>query len=371
MNRDIPLLDLKTQYRAIKNMMEESVLKVMASGQYVLGPEVEAFEREFAFFLKAKHVVGVNSGTDALYLALKVCGIKPGDEVITTPHTFIAIPQAITMAGAKPVFIDVRESDANINPDLIRKKITRRTRAILPVHIYGFVCDMEKIRKVAQKHNLKIIEDCAQAAGAYWQNARTGVLSDAGCFSFYPTKNLSAYGDGGAVAVGDEKMAERLRALRTHGSTLRGYYEEFGINSRLDELQATVLRVKMLYLDRWNSLRRKLAANYDELLADMLGVRVFKPLPGTTPIYHLYPILVQNRDVLQERLAEKGITTMVHYPVPLHRSGALRHLRIREGSLPVAERISKEILSLPLYPELTFQEQEEVCEEIRIALRNV
>jgi len=367
---NIPILDLKTQYRALKHVMEESVLKVLSSGQYILGPELEAFENEFAFYLKSENTVGVNSGTDALHLALRALGIKAGDEVITTPSTFISTAEAIMMVGAKPVFVDVSEEDSNINADLIEKKITKKTKAILPVHLYGYACDMDKINKIAKAHKLKVIEDCAQAVGAYSGTRRVGTLSDAGCFSFYPTKNLGAYGDGGAIAIQAEKICERLKALRTHGSTLRGYYDdELGVNSRLDEIQATVLRVKLLYVDRWNAMRRKLANYYLELLSDLPRVKVFHPAPGTTPVYYLFCILVSKRDAVQERLAERGITSMVHYPVPLHLAGALKHLGYKKNDFPVSEEISKKILALPMYPELTFQDQEKIVEELRVALK--
>lgn len=365
LKRTIPIIDLRNQYRAIKSMVDERILSVLASGSYILGTEVAAFEREFSFYLKAKHAIGVNSGTDALYLALRSLGIGEGDEVITTPSTFIATGETIIRTGARPVFVDVRESDSNMDADLIEKKITKRTKAVLPVHLYGFACDMDKICRIARAHKLKVIEDCAQAIGASLGNARLGTFGDASCFSFYPTKNLGAFGDGGAIVTADEKIAEELRVLRTHGSALRGYYDQFGVNSRLDEIQAAVLRVKLLYIDRWNGMRRSLAKNYDSLFEDAGKIKVLKPQGGTTPVYYLYCILVPDRDALQERLAEKGVTTIVHYPVPLHLLGAFRHLGYKEGDFPVAESISKRILALPLYPELTFQDEEVIVEQIR------
>lgn len=370
MSTNIPILDLKAQYRAMKNQMDESVLRVIASGQYILGPEVEAFEKEFAFYLKSPHVVGVNSGTDALYLAMRSLGIGAGDEVITTPATFIATSQTILALGAKPVFVDVHENDSNLNADLIEEKITSKTKAILPVHLFGFSCDMAKISSLAHKHGLKVIEDCAQSVGSYWGTRRTGTFGDAAAFSFYPTKNLGAYGDGGAVALKDQKAAEHIRALRTHGSLLRGYYDELGMNSRLDELQATILRVKLLYVDRWNAVRRKHAQNYHDLFTGLLPhVKTLKPAPGSTPVYSLFCILAPKRDALQELLAKKGIDTMVHYPLPLHLVNALKFLGYREGDFPVAERISRSVLAIPIYPELTFQDQEDIVEEIRQALK--
>jgi dTDP-4-amino-4,6-dideoxygalactose transaminase len=362
--KNIPIVNLKAEYRAIKHMVDERLIAVAASGNYILGAEVEAFEKEFAFYLQAKHVTGVNSGTDALYFALRALGVGKADEVITTPCTFIATSEAIVRCGAKPVFVDVREGDSNINTELIEKAITKKTKVILPVHLYGFPCDMGKINEIAQAHKLKVVEDCAQAVGAFDHGRRVGNLSDVSCFSFYPTKNLGAFGDGGALVTRDDSLDEQAKALRTHGSELRGYYDQFGANSRLDEIQATVLRVKLLYVDRWNTMRRRLAKNYDGLFEDMKGVDLFRPTEGTVPVYYLYAVLVDRRDALQERLAEKGISSIVHYPVPLHLVEALKFLGYKEGDFPVAEKISRRILAIPLYPELTFQDQEDIASEI-------
>jgi len=368
MKHNIPILDLKNQYRAIKSMIDEKVLAVLASGAYVLGAEVASFEKEFAYYLKTKSSVGLNSGTDALYLGLRAMGVGPGDEVITTPSTFIATAQAIVHTGARPVFVDVRELDSNIDPALIEAKITKKTKAILPVHLYGFVAEMGEIKRIAEAHKLKVVEDCAQAVGAYYGNARVGSLGDAGAFSFYPTKNMGACGDGGLLATNDEELADKVKLLRTHGSLLRGYYDQFGINSRLDEIQAAILRVKLLYIDRWNKMRMDLAKNYDALFEGNPKVQVFKAAPDTSAVYHLYCIQVDKRELLQERLAEKGVTSMVHYPVPLHLLGALKFLGHKEGDFPVSERISKRVLALPLYPEMSAQDQEIVCEQIKTVL---
>lgn len=370
LKKNVPIIDLRNQYRAIKSMIDERVLSVLASGSYILGTEVAAFEKEFSFYNKTKYTVGLNSGTDALYLALKAAGITKGDEVITTPVTFIATVETIVRTGATPVFVDIRESDSNMDAQKIEAKITPKTKAIVPVHLYGFACDLDAIHKIAKKRRLKVIEDCAQSVGAFIGNVRVGTTSDAGCFSFYPTKNLGAFGDGGALVTNDDKLAEKVRVLRTHGSVLRGYYEEFGINSRLDEIQAAILRVKLMYIDRWNKMRRDLAKNYDGLFEGSDKVQVFHAAPGTTPVYHLYCILVGNRDALQERLAEKGFSTMVHYPIPLHLTGALKFLGHKEGEFPVAEKISKHVLSLPLYPELSFQDQEMIAEQIKLAIKD-
>lgn len=361
---EIPIIDLQEQYRAIKNMVDQSVQKVLMSGVYILGTELEAFEKDFAFFLKAKNVIGVNSGTDALYLSMRALGIGPGDEVITTPLTFVATVQTILALGAKPVFADVRASDSNINPEEVRTKITKKTKAILPVHLYGFPADMGTLQLLAKEHNLKLIEDCAQSAGSYYDGVQTGTLGDAGCFSFYPTKNLGACGDGGAIVVKDDAVAEQLRNLRTHGSTLRGWYEELGINSRLDEVQATILRVKLLYLGRWNIMRRKLAKNYDDLFATLNQVNPYVPTDKTTPVYCLYPIRVAKRDSLQEHLVRMGIHTIVHYPVPLHMSSALASLGYKKGDFPISEKLAGETLALPMYPELTFVDQERIFNAI-------
>jgi dTDP-4-amino-4,6-dideoxygalactose transaminase len=362
--RNIPIIDLKKQYLAIKHMVDERVLSVLSSGNYIMGSEVAAFEKEFAFLLQSPNAVGVNSGTDALFLALKALGIGEGDEVITTPCSFIATVEAIIRCGAKPVFADVRASDSNIDPKQIERNITKKTKAILPVHLYGFVCDMKSINAIAKKHKLRVIEDCAQAIGAYHENVRVGTLSDAGCFSFYPTKNLAACGDAGAVVTPHTAVHEKLKVLRTHGSALRGSYEHLGINSRLDEIQAAVLRVKLLYVDRWNALRRKLGVHYDSLFSNHPRIEFFKPEVNTRAVYYLYCILVEKRELIQERLARKGISTIVHYPIPLHEVEALKYLGYKKGDFPVAENLSKKILAIPLYPELLFQDQEEVAEGI-------
>lgn len=361
---EIPIIDLQEQYRAIKNMVDQSLQKVLMSGVYILGAELEAFEKEFAFFLKSKRVIGVNSGTDALYLSMRALGIGPGDEVITSPLTFVSTVQTILALGANPVFADVREFDSNIDPESVRSKITKKTKAILPVHLFGFPADMSALKILAEEHGLKIIEDCAQSAGAYYGGVQTGTIGDAGCFSFYPTKNLGACGDGGAIVVQDDDVAERLRNLRTHGSTLRGWYEELGVNSRLDEMQATILRIKLLYLGRWNIMRRKLAKNYDDLFAGLKQVTLFKAADKTTPVYCLYPIRVVKRDSLQEHLVRLGIHTIVHYPVPLHLSTALSSLGYGKGDYPVAEKLAAETLALPMYPELAFTDQERILNAI-------
>jgi len=364
MLKTIPIVDLKNQYRAIKAMIDERVLSVLSSGNYILGPEVKAFENEFARFLKCKFSAGVNSGTDALYLALLACGVGKDDEVITTPSTFIATAEAIVRCGAKPVFVDVKENDSNIDPDKLEKKITKKTKAILPVHLYGFLCDMDEINTIAKVHKLKVIEDCAQVIGGLYKGQAAGTLSDAGCFSFYPTKNLGAFGDGGAVTSNNESLIEKISVLRTHGSNLRGYYDQLGINSRLDEIQATILRVKLLYMERWNRMRISLGENYDNLFEGKNKIQTFRADPNTHPVYYLYCIMVERRDFLQERLAEMGVTSMVHYPIPLHLVEVFKDLGYKEGDFPIAEKISKQILALPLYPELSYQDQEIVAQEI-------
>ena len=332
----IPMADLKAQYLAIRGEIDAAVQRVIENSQFILGPEVEAFEKEMACYCGTSYAIGVASGTEALQLALLACGIGPGDEVITTPFTFIATAEAITQCGAVPVFVDIDPVTYNIDPGLIEAGITPRTRCILPVHLYGHPADMDTIMKVAKKHNLKVIEDCAQALGAqYTKQSRVGSLGDAGCLSFFPSKVLGAYGDGGMVVTSDAQVAEKLKMLRNHGARQKYYHLVPGFNSRLDGLQAAILRVKLKYLDRWNEARRRVAQRYNELLA---GLPVTTPYesPDVYHVYHQYTIRVQQRDALAAYLKERGIGTMVYYPVPLHLQGLYAGLGYGEGSLPVS-----------------------------------
>jgi len=360
----IPFLELKSQYESIKEEIRQAMDDVLESGWFILGPNVEAFEAEFAQYCGVRFGVGVGSGTEALHLALLACGVQASDEVITVPNTAIATALAITMAGATPVFVDIDPQSYNMDVSKIERAIRPKTKAILPVHLFGQTADMDHILAIARGHGLKVIEDACQAHGAEYKGKRAGSLADAGCFSFYPTKNLGAYGDGGMVVTNDEEIAQRVRLLRNYGERERYYHSIKGFNSRLDELQAAILRVKLKRLDEWNSARRQKAKLYDQLLA---GSEVITPreMDYGEHIYHLYVIRAKFRDELRRFLESKGVGTLIHYPVPLHLQEAYSNLGLKRGALPVAERYADEILSLPLYPELSREAQEMVASIIR------
>ena len=330
---------------------------VFASGRFILGEQVAAFEREFAAYCGARHGVGVGSGTEAIHLALLACGIGAGDEVITVPNTAVATVAAIEQTGARPVFVDVDFHARTLDPLLLEAAITPRTRAILPVHLYGLPAELDPILALARAHGLRVIEDCAQAHGALYRSLeprsgrRVGSLGDLGCFSFYPTKNLGAYGDGGFITTNDDALAERLRLLRTYGWRERDHSVIKGLNSRLDELQAAVLRVKLGHLDAWNAQRRNLAALYSESLCDS-GVSIPAEPLGVESVYHLYVISTPRRDALRVHLKARGVETLVHYPAPIHLQEAYAGMGRAAGSFPNAERLAREVLSLPLYPEM-------------------
>jgi dTDP-4-amino-4,6-dideoxygalactose transaminase len=349
---NIPILDLKTQYQSIKDEIDEAVLGVMASGYFVLGPNVKALEAEVAEYVGCRYGVGVASGTDALRLSLTALAVGPRDEVITTPFTFVATANTISHTGARPVFVDIDPQTFNIVPAQVEAAITERTKAIVPVHLYGQPAEIETIMDIARRHNLYVIEDCAQAIGAEDHGRRVGGFGDVACFSFYPTKNLGAYGDGGMVTTNNPEIAERIDVLRRQGGSTKYYHEVLGFNSRLDEMQAALLRVKLRYLDDWQVGRRRVAARYDELLGDS-DVVTPRVRPDVTHVYHQYTIRVAHRDELQGFLNERGIGTMVYYPLPLHLQGLYDDLGYAEGSLPVCEQAGHEVLSLPIYPELT------------------
>jgi dTDP-4-amino-4,6-dideoxygalactose transaminase len=361
----IPVLDLKAQYQSIKDELDAAVLEVMASGYFVLGPNVKALEAELATYVGCQYGVGVASGSDALRLSFAALDIGPGDEVITTPFTFVATANTISHAGARPVFVDIDPATFNIDPAKIESAITGRTRAIVPVHLYGQPAEMDAILEIARRHDLRVIEDCAQAIGAEDSGRRVGSLGDVACFSFYPTKNLGAYGDGGMVTTHNADIAERIDVLRRQGGKTRYYHEKLGFNSRLDEIQAALLRVKLRYLDDWQARRRQVAARYDELLGEVDGVRVPCVRPDVTHVYHQYTIRLLRRDALQEHLKECGIGSMIYYPLPLHRQGLYRDLGYREDSLPISEQAGREVLSLPMYPELTEEQIQQVVGAIR------
>ena len=362
----IPLVDLKAQYAAIKPEIDAAIQRVVDSAVFILGQEVKAFEQEFAAFCGAKHAVGISSGTDALHLALRACGIGPGDEVITTPFTFIATTEAISMCGARPVFSDIDLQTYNLDPVQIESKITSRTKAIMPVHLYGQPADMDPILEVARRHRLRVIEDAAQAHGAQYKGRRVGTLADAACFSFYPGKNLGAYGDAGAVVTNDDEIAGKVRVLRDHGRRDKYKHLIEGYGNRLDALQAAILRAKLPHLEEWTACRNLWSAEYSRGLAD----RVVKPYvpESVEPVWHLYVVRVNDRSQVQQRLKEAGISTGVHYPIPLHLQPAYRYLGHQRGDFPCVEQVAEEVLSLPMYPELLEEQVHGVIESLVHAL---
>ena len=364
-NKKIQIVDLVSNYRLIKEEITEAITQVLSSGQFVLGPNVISLESELSQYLKTKHVVSCANGTDAIVLALKALGIQPGDEVVTVSHSFFATSEAIALVGAKPVFVDILEPDFNINPKLIEKSITKKTKAIIPVHLYGQSCEIEELVNTAKKYGLYVIEDCAQAIGAKFNGKSVGTFGDLGTFSFFPTKNLGAYGDGGAVITNNEKFANKLKQLRIHGSSKREVHECLGYNSRLDEIQAAILRVKLKYLDKWNLQRQQAANYYTELLKNASGIATPSVKPNCNHVFHQYTIRTKNRDGLQEKLNDVGIGTRVYYPIPIHLQGAFKYLNYEKGSLPVTEKLCDEILSFPIYPEITKEDQEYVIENVR------
>lgn len=359
----IPILDLKAQYQSIKNEIDAAVLGVMASGHFVLGPNVKALEAELAEYVGCQYGVGLASGTDALRLSLAALDVGPGDEVITTPFTFVATASTISHAGARPMFVDIDPRTFNIVPAQIEAAITGRTKAIVPVHLYGQPAEMDAIMDVARRHNLYVIEDCAQAIGATDDGRHIGSFGDVACFSFYPTKNLGAYGDGGMVTTNNPELAERIEVLRQQGSKTRYYHDVLGFNSRLDEMQAALLRVKLRHLDTWQAKRRRVAARYDELLGN-LDVEIPFIRPGVTHVYHQYTIRVPRRDDLHQFLKDRDIGTMIYYPLPLHLQQLYHDLGYAEDSLPVSEQAAREVISLPIYPELAEEQIRIVAEAI-------
>ena len=363
----IPLVDLKAQYQALKPDIDAAIARVIENTSFILGPEVRAFEDAFAAYCHAQHAVGVSSGTAAIELVLRALGIGPGDEVITTPFTFIATAEAISMAGATPVFADVDPLTFNLNPDQAETAITPRTRAILPVHLYGQPAAMDRLAPVARRYDLVLIEDAAQAHGAALHGRRAGSLGHAACFSFYPGKNLGCYGDGGAVVTDDPSLAGRVRKLRDHGRSSKYVHDELGFGQRLDALQAAILSAKLPYLNEANQARRRLARRYGELLADTDLVLPAEP-PGVQAVFHLYVVRTSRRDEIVATLRSQGIEAGVHYPLPLHLQPAYGFLGYTRGSFPVAEAAAEQVLSLPLFPEMTIEQQDCVVQVIKHAI---
>ncbi|MDI6703676.1 MAG: DegT/DnrJ/EryC1/StrS family aminotransferase [bacterium] len=347
----IPLVDLKAQYNSIKDEIDEAIHRVLKSGEFILGKEVEKLEEEIAEYLGARYAIGVASGTDALYLSLLAYGISFGDEVITTPFTFIATSEVISLLGARPVFVDISPKTYNIDPSKIKECINSRTKAIIPVHLYGQPAELDSIIELAKENNLKVIEDAAQSIGAEYKGKKVGHIGDVGCFSFFPSKNLGCFGDGGMVVTDSEEVARKIRMLRTHGSSEKYVHLMIGKNSRLDAIQAAILRVKLKYLQSWTDARRKNAALYNELLKDV--VEIPYEMNDCKHVYNQYTIRVDNRERIRSFLKKKGVSTAVHYPIPLHLQKAFSHLGYEKGSFKESEKASREVLSLPNYPELS------------------
>ncbi len=363
----IPFLDLKAQYDGIKEEVEATVLEVLRSGEYILGPRVEAFEREVADYCGTKYAVAVASGTDALALILDSLGIGPGDEVVTTPFTFFATAESVSRVGAVPVFADIEPSSFNIDANSIEAKITSKTKAIIPVHLFGRPADMDEINALAAERGIAVVEDACQAMGASYKGKKVGSLGKAAAFSFYPTKNLGGVGDGGIITTDDFEIASRAKLLRDHGSTRRYHHREIGYNSRLDAIQAAILSIKLKRLDAWNGERRSKARKYSSLLGP-LGLAVPDNGEDRVHVYHLYTVRSSRRDEIAEGLKKAGIGCGIYYPLPLHLQEVYEGLGYRRGSLPEAEKAAEEVLSLPIYPELADAQIEEVAAAVRSVL---
>lgn len=359
----INLIDLKVQYENIESEINSAIKEVLDSSRFIMGENVKKLENEIAEFTGVKYGIGVGNGTDALKLILKALGIGPGDEVITTPFTFFASAETTSVVGATPVFADIEEKNFCIDPESIEEKITDKTKAIIPVHIFGQMCDMDKIMDIAKRHNLIVIEDACQAIGAEYKGKKAGSIGHVGCYSFFPTKNLGAYGDGGMVVTDDKDLAEKIKLLRVHGSKVKYHHEVIGYNSRLDEIQAAILRVKFKYIEQWNDLRKEKAHIYNELLND---VNIDLPVErkDCKHVYHLYTIGSNKRDELTNYLNENGIATGIYYPIPVHRQSVYKYLNYEIGSLPVAEKACTRTFALPLYPEITIEDQKYVANKI-------
>ena len=362
----VPVCDVRCQYELLKEKIDEAIIEVATDGKYILGENVKAFEVEMAGYCQSKHAIGVGNGTDALYLALRALGVGLGDEVITTPFTFIATTEAILMVGATPVFVDIDPETLNIDHRQIEAAITKQTTAILPVHLYGRPCEMSAIMSIARKHDLKVIEDCAQALGATYAGQPVGTFGDAGCLSFFPSKNLGCMGDGGMVITNDFKVNERVEMLRRHGARLKYHHEEIGVNSRLDEIQAATLRVKLPYLDQWNKQRQAVARTYSECLSKLTGIQVPQASESEiNHVYHQYTVLVERREDLVNSLRSAGVHTAIYYPTPLHLQPVHADLGHSLGDFPKAEKAAVEVLSLPIYPGLSDVMVRKVTESIR------
>lgn len=391
---NIPLVDLKAQYKLVEEKAGKAVLEVLSSANYIMGSEVLEFEKEFAQYIGVKHAISVGNGTDALVLALMGAGVGRGDEVITTPFTFFSTAESISAVGAIPVFVDVEKDTYNIDPLKIEEKITKKTKAIMPVHIFGQAAKMDEIMAIAKKHNLKVIEDAAQAVGAEYKGKKVGSIGDVGCFSFFPTKNLGCAGDSGIITTSNDNIATIARALRTHGSGENGqkaynllnnineeiktseghddtvynplkYYNYLiGFNTRLDAVQAAILRVKLPKIDEWNEKRRENAKEYDEKLKDA-ALTLPVSIPESKSVYNMYVVQAENREEVINKLKEKGISTGVYYPVPIHLQKAYKELEYKEGGMPVAEYLSHRTFAIPIFPELSSEQKEYIIDNLR------
>jgi dTDP-4-amino-4,6-dideoxygalactose transaminase len=375
--KTIPPLDLGRQYQALQDEINTAVLTVLASCQYIGGPTVAQFEQSFATYIGTPYCISCNSGTDALYLALRAYDIGPGDEVITSPFTFIATAEVISMVGATPVFVDIVPQTFNLDPQQVANAVTPQTKAIMPVHLFGQSADMTQLMAIAQAHSLPVIEDCAQATGATWNGKTVGSIGEIGCFSFYPSKNLGGYGDGGAITTHRADLAEKMRIVRDHGRRSGYIHEAVGMNSRLDAIQAAILEVKLRYLEGWNTQRQAVAQQYNQLLDGIPGIVLPSVQDGADNVWNQYTIRVTHdggldcvesrRDRVRQGLLEHGVQSMVYYPLPLHRQPVYASLNYQIGQLPIADRAALEVLSLPMFPELTLSEQEQV----RTSLKDV
>ena len=360
----IPLVDLKAQYASIKGEIDGAISEVVESSQLILGPRVKAFEADFAVYCQSRFVFGVNSGTSALHLALLVAGVGPGDEVITVSYTFVATVAGILYTGATPVFVDIDPLTCNIDPAKIEAAITPRTKVIMPVHLYGTCAEMDPILDIARRHNLIVIEDAAQAVGAEYKGRRAGSMGDLACFSFYPGKNLGAYGEAGAVVTSDEKYVEIIEQLRDQGQSAKYLHERVGYNYRMEAIQGAVLGVKLKHLDDWTTARRHHAKAYSEALADS-GLRMLQEPAACKSVYHIFPLFTEKRDELREHLQANGISSGIHYPIPVHMQRGFSNLGFKEGDLPQTEQVCHEVMSLPMYPELADETVKQIADSVR------
>ena len=381
--KQIPPVDPTRQYKQIKEEADLAVLQLLDSGRYIGGEAIATFEKEFASYIGANECVSCNSGTDALFLALKALNIRETDEVITTPFSFFATSEVITKVGAKPVFIDIDPATFNLDLAQIERAIAPRTKAIIPVHLFGQPVEMTKLMAIARAHNLYVIEDCAQATGASWNREQVGSIGHIGCFSFYPTKNLGACGDGGAVTTNDPHLAKQMRILKDHGMSARYRHDYIGINSRMDAVQAIILTIKLRYLDYWNEQRQRAAQYYHELLQSLTSLKLPQALVEGRSVWNQYTICIGEtsstpknshggrREAVKERLASRGVMSMIYYPIPLHLQPVYRDLGYRTGQLPAVEQAAREVLSLPMFPGISEAEQERVADVLKDSLLEV